>query len=242
MVRKSGNTAQPNRDAKVMKILVAEDDATMAQYVRKGLVAEGHSVDCVADGREALSYCLYSVCDLVILDRMLPGMDGMAVLKALRAAGNKIPVIFLTALGDVEDRVEGLNAGGDDYLTKPFHFSELTARIGAISRRPGDREEVTILRVHDLELDLLSRTAQRGGVFIELQAKEFGVLEMLMRNAGRIITKTMLLEQVWDFSFDPGTTVVETHISRLRAKIDKPFDVALLHTNRNIGYSIHAPR
>ena len=225
-----------------MKILVAEDDAKMADYVRKGLVAEGHTVDCVADGREALSYCLYSACDLVILDRMLPGMDGMAVLKALRAASNRIPVIFLTALGDVEDRVEGLNAGGDDYLTKPFHFSELMARIGSISRRPSEAEEVTMLRVHDLELDLLSRTARRGATVIELQAKEFGVLEVLMRNAGRIVTRTMLLEQVWDFSFDPGTTVVETHISRLRAKIDKPFAVALLHTSRNMGYSIHAPR
>ena len=225
-----------------MKILVAEDDAKMAEYVRKGLVAEGHTIDCVADGREALSYCLYSACDLVILDRMLPGMDGMAVLKALRAAGNRIPVIFLTALGDVEDRVEGLNAGADDYLTKPFHFSELMARIGSISRRPNEAEEVTMLRVHDLELDLLSRTARRGTTVIELQAKEFGVLEVLMRNAGRIVTRTMLLEQVWDFSFDPGTTVVETHISRLRAKIDKPFAVALLHTSRNMGYSIHAPR
>ncbi|SEQ91312.1 two-component system, OmpR family, response regulator [Nitrosomonas sp. Nm51] len=225
-----------------MKILVAEDDARVTQYVRKGLTAEGHTVDCVADGREVLAYCLYSAYDLVILDRMLPGMDGMAVLKALRAAGNKTPVIFLTALGNVEDRVEGLNAGGDDYLTKPFHFSELVARIGAISRRPGGGEEASILRVHDLELDLLSRTAQRGDVIIELQAKEFGVLEVLMRNAGRIVTKSMLLEQVWDFNFDPGTTVVETHISRLRAKIDKPFDVALLHTNRNMGYSIHAPR
>ncbi len=205
-----------------MKILVAEDDAKMAEYVSKGLVAEGHTVDCVADGREALSYCLYSACDLVILDRMLPGMDGMAVLKALRASGSGIPVIFLTALGDVEDRVEELNAGGDDYLTKPFHFSELMARSGAISRRPSEGEEVTLLRVHDLELDLLSRTARRGGTGIELQAKEFGVLEVLMRNAGRIVTRSMLLEQVWDFSFDPGTTVVETHISRLRVEVRFP--------------------
>jgi two-component system, OmpR family, response regulator len=225
-----------------MKVLVAEDDSKTAEFVRKGLVAEGHSVDCLADGREALTYCLYNNCDLVILDRMLPGMDGLAVLRALRASGSKLPVIFLTALGNVEDRVDGLNSGGDDYLVKPFHFSELMARINAIIRRPNGGAEQTTLRVHDLELDLLSRTARRGGQTIELQAKEFGILEVLMRNAGRVVTKTMLLEQVWDFSFDPGTTIVETHISRLRAKIDKPFEVQLLHTTRNIGYSIHAPR
>jgi two-component system OmpR family response regulator len=225
-----------------MKVLVAEDDSKTAEFVRKGLVAEGHSVDCLADGREALTYCLYNNCDLVILDRMLPGMDGLAVLRALRASGSKLPVIFLTALGNVEDRVDGLNSGGDDYLVKPFHFSELMARINAIIRRPNGGAEQTTLRVQDLELDLLSRTARRGGQTIELQAKEFGILEVLMRNAGRVVTKTMLLEQVWDFSFDPGTTIVETHISRLRAKIDKPFEVQLLHTTRNIGYSIHAPR
>ncbi len=225
-----------------MKVLVAEDDEKTAEFVRKGLVAEGHSVDCLSDGREALTYCLYNNCDLVILDRMLPGMDGLAVLRALRASGSQLPVIFLTALGNVEDRVDGLNAGGDDYLVKPFHFSELMARINAIIRRPSGGSEQTTLQVHDLELDLLSRTASRGGQTIELQAKEFGILEVLMRNAGRVVTKTMLLEQVWDFSFDPGTTIVETHISRLRAKIDKPFTVPLLHTTRNIGYSIHAPR
>ncbi|MBW8638009.1 response regulator transcription factor [Hoeflea sp. WL0058] len=225
-----------------MKVLVAEDDEKTAEFVRKGLVAEGHSVDCLSDGREALTYCLYNSCDLVILDRMLPGMDGLAVLRALRASGSQLPVIFLTALGTVEDRVDGLNAGSDDYLVKPFHFSELMARINAIIRRPNGGNEQTTLQVHDLELDLLSRTASRGGQTIELQAKEFGILEVLMRNAGRVVTKTMLLEQVWDFSFDPGTTIVETHISRLRAKIDKPFNVPLLHTTRNIGYSIHAPR
>ncbi|GKX33056.1 MAG: DNA-binding response regulator [Rhizobiaceae bacterium MnEN-MB40S] len=225
-----------------MKVLVAEDDEKTAEFVRKGLVAEGHSVDCLSDGREALTYCLYNSCDLVILDRMLPGMDGLAVLRALRASGSQLPVIFLTALGNVEDRVDGLNAGSDDYLVKPFHFSELMARINAIIRRPSGGSEQTTLQVHDLELDLLSRTASRGGQTIELQAKEFGILEVLMRNAGRVVTKNMLLEQVWDFSFDPGTTIVETHISRLRAKIDKPFTVPLLHTTRNIGYSIHAPR
>lgn len=225
-----------------MKILVAEDDPQSSEFLRKGLVQEGHSVDCVADGREALSYCLYSPCDVLILDRMMPGMDGLTVLKTLRAAGRRVPVLFLTSMGDIEDRVEGLLAGGDDYLVKPFHFSELSARLTSLARRPAGNEPVTRLAVHDLTLDLLSHTAKRGDIVIDLQAKEFTLLEVLMRNAGRIITKTMLLEQVWDFNFDPKTTVVETHMSRLRAKVDKPFEVALIHTTRNSGYSIHAPR
>lgn len=226
-----------------MKILVAEDDEETARYLKRSLTAEGHVVDVLADGREALTYCLYNTCDLVILDRMLPGLDGMAVLKALRAANQDLPVIFLTALGGVDDRVDGLNAGSDDYLAKPFHMSELLARIGAIVRRPAASEAPgQSLRVEDLELDLLTRTARRRGQAIELKPKEFAVLEVLMRNAGHIVTKAMLLEKVWDLSFDPGTTVVETHISNLRAKIDKPFDVKLIHTNRNFGYSIHAPR
>lgn len=225
-----------------MKILIAEDDKQSAEFLRKGLVQEGYGVDVVADGRDALSYCLYNPCDLLILDRMMPGMDGLSVLKALRAAGRRLPVIFLTAMGDVDDRVEGLLAGGDDYLVKPFHFAELLARVTALGRRPQIAEQTTKLTVHDLELDLLSHVAIRSGTKIELQAKEYAVLEMLMRNAGRIITKTMLLEQIWDFNFDPKTTVVETHISRLRNKIDKPFEVQLLHTTRNSGYSMHAPR
>lgn len=225
-----------------MKILVAEDDAKAADYLRRSLVAEGHTVDVVSDGRDALTYCLYNRCDLVVLDRMLPGLDGMSVLKALRAGKSDLPVIFLTAMADVDDRVEGLKEGGDDYLTKPFHFSELSARISAIARRPATSDAQTVLRVHDLELNLLTRIAHRQGHVIELQPKEFGVLEVLMRNAGNIVTKTMLLEQVWDLSFDPGTTVVETHISHLRTKVDKPFDVKLIHTSRNFGYSIHAQR
>jgi two-component system OmpR family response regulator len=225
-----------------MKILIAEDDKTTSDFLRKGLIENGHSVDCVFDGREALTYCMYNQCDLVILDRMMPGMDGLSVLKALRAAGNALPVIFLTAMADVDDRVDGLLAGGDDYLVKPFQFSELMARITALARRPQSAEKVTRLQVHDLELDLLTRTATRAGKQIDLQAKEFALLEILMRNSGRIVTKTMLLEQVWDFNFDPRSTVVETHVSRLRAKIDKPFDVALLHTSRNSGYSLRAPR
>ena len=225
-----------------MKILLAEDDAKMAEYIVTGLTENGHSVDHVIDGREALSYCLYNDCDLAILDRMMPGMDGLSVLKALRAAKKDLPVIFLTALGQVDDRVEGLAAGGDDYLTKPFHFSELLARVGALARRRQKAGAEQTLKVHDLTLDLLARTANRQGTLVELHNKEFNMLEILMRNAGRVVTRTMLLERVWNFNFEPNTTVVETHMSRLRAKIDKPFDVALIHTIRNTGYSMHGPR
>ena len=207
-----------------MKILVAEDDPETAEFLSRGLTQEGHSVDCVADGRDALAFCLYNACGM------------------LRAAGRQLPVLFLTAMGDVDDRVEGLLAGGDDYLVKPFHFSELLARVTSLARRPGGPERRTRLVVHDLELDLLSHSAQRAGRPIDLQSKEFALLEVLMRNAGRVVTKTMLLEQVWNFSFDPRTTVVETHVSRLRAKVDKPFAVPLIHTTRNSGYSLHAPR
>ncbi len=225
-----------------MKILLAEDDGKMAEYLTAGLTESGHSVDHVTDGRDALSYLLYNDCDLAILDRMMPGMDGLSVLKALRAAKKELPVLFLTAMGQVDDRVEGLAAGGDDYLVKPFHFSELLARIGVITRRGQKGAAPTTLKVHDLALDLMARTATRQGALIELHAKEFSMLEILMRNAGRVVTRTMLLEQVWNFNFEPNTTVVETHMSRLRAKIDKPFDVALIHTIRNTGYSMHGPR
>ena len=168
-----------------MKILLAEDDDEVADFVTSGLSEAGHGIDRVADGRDALSYCLYNACDLAIVDRMMPGMDGLSLVKALRAAGNDLPVIFLTALGDVDDRVAGLEAGGDDYLAKPFHISELLARIAALTRRKGGAGEVTSLDVHDLHLDLLGRSARRQGVTIELQSKEFALLEVLMRNAGR---------------------------------------------------------
>ena len=225
-----------------MKILLAEDDLKMAEYLCAGLIENVHSVDHVTDGREALSYCLYQTCDIVILDRMMPGMDGLSVLKALRAARKDVPVLFLTAMGQIDDRVEGLSAGGDDYLVKPFHFSEFLARVAAITRRKLETPETNALDVHDLHLDLLSRTASRQGRLIELHAKEFALLEILMRNAGRVVTRTMLLERVWNFNFEPNTTVVETHMSRLRSKIDKPFDTALIHTIRNTGYSMHGPR
>ena len=224
-----------------MKLLLCEDDQTTLAFILKGLTEIGHIVETVSDGREALSHCLYSQYDVIILDRMLPGMDGLSVLKSLRATNNATPVIFLTAMADVEDRVEGLLAGGDDYLVKPFQFSELMARITALSRRPPTAEESHFLAVHDLQLDLLSRVATRAEQPISLLPKEFSLLELLMRNQSRIVTKTMILEQVWGFNFNPKTTVVETHISRLRSKIDKPFDVALLHTCRNSGYSIRAP-
>jgi two-component system OmpR family response regulator len=225
-----------------VKVVVAEDDRTSSDFIRKGLAQQGHSVESVFDGRDALTFCLYNNCDVLVLDRMMPGMDGLSVAKALRASGRTMPILFLTSMGDVEDRVEGLMAGGDDYLVKPFHFSELMARLTVLARRPQAAEVSTRLSVHDLELDLMAHTATRGGTRIELQAKEFAILALLMRNAGRIVTKTMLLEQVWDFNFDPQTTVVETHMSRLRTKVDKPFEVALIHTTRNTGYSIHAPR
>ncbi len=225
-----------------MKILLAEDDAEVAKFIVAGFEESGHSVDHVTDGRDALSYSMYNDCDVAVLDRMMPGMDGLSVLKALRAAGKNMPVLMLTALSDVDNRVEGLQAGADDYLAKPFHFSELMARVLALTRRRTDHVTQTELVVHDLRLDLLARTAHRQHQLIELQTKEFALLEILMRNAGRIVTRTMLLEKVWNFNFDPNTSVVETHISRLRSKVDKPFDVALIHTIRNTGYSMHGPR
>ena len=187
-------------------------------------------------------HCMHSEYDVLIVDRMLPGMDGLSLVKAVRASGIKTPALFLTALSGVDDRVAGLEAGGDDYLTKPFAFSELLARVNALGRRPVESKETTQIQVGDLSIDLLKRTVKRGDVDIDLQPREFLLLEVLMRNEGRVVSRTMLLEKVWDFHFDPKTSVVETHISRLRAKIDKPFDVQLLHTMRNIGYSLHTPR
>lgn len=229
-----------------MKILLAEDDDRLAEYLSSALREEGHSVDRFADGREALNHCLYHGCDLAILDRMMPGLDGLSLLRALRAAGNDMPVLFLTAMAEVEDRVEGLSQGADDYLVKPFHISELLARVSVLSRRRdgagSSPRATTELRVQDLALDLLGRTATRQGQHIALQNREFALLEVLMRNAGRVVTRTMLLEQVWSFNFEPHSTVVETHMSRLRAKVDKPFDCALIHTVRNTGYTMHGPR
>jgi two-component system OmpR family response regulator len=225
-----------------MKILLAEDDLTSAEYVKRGLTEHGHVVDWVTDGREALTHCLYNEVDLAVVDRMMPGMDGLSLVKSLRAAGRDLPIIFLTAMSDVEDKVDGLKAGGDDYMVKPFHISELLARIEALARRPSTSQEKTFLKVHDLELDLLQRTAHRQGQTIDLLGKEFALLRLLMENSERVISRTLILERVWDFTFDPGTTVVETHVSKLRQKIDAPFDVKLLHTLRNMGYVIREPR
>lgn len=225
-----------------MKILLAEDDETTASYILKGLTEHGHVVDWVTDGREALSHCLYNQYDLLIADRMMPGMDGLSLVKALRSSNSQLPVLFLTALSDVDDKVEGLLSGGDDYMVKPFHFSELLARITVLSRRPKDRIASTELHVHDLKLDLLTRRASRKGMEIELLNKEFTLLEYLMENKERVVSRTMILERVWELNFDPGTSVVETHMSKLRQKIDKPFDDQLIHTVRNMGYVIRAPR
>jgi two-component system, OmpR family, response regulator len=223
-----------------MRILVIEDDKRTADYICKGLSEAGHVTTCLQDGRYGLTQAVSERHDVIVLDRMLPGLDGMSIIKALRSLGNSTPVLFLTAVGGLDDRVEGLEAGGDDYLVKPFAFSELLARLNALARRPPGRPERTVLRVADLELDLVRRVCCRGGSAIELLPREFSLLEFLMRNEGRVVTKTMLLERVWDFHFDPQTSVVETQISRLRAKIDKPFDVPLLHTVRSTGYCLIA--
>ncbi|ACM03279.1 Two component transcriptional regulator, winged helix family protein [Cereibacter sphaeroides WS8N] len=224
-----------------MKILLAEDDRQTADYLRQGLLAEGYSVDHVPDGRDALVQATLQPYDLLVVDRMMPGLDGLSLVKALRSAQIKAPILILTAMGGVTDRVEGLQAGADDYLVKPFAFSELSARLAALARRPALAEGARdLLRVGDLTLDTVRRTVSRGGTEIDLQPREFRLLEHLMRAAGRVQTRTMLLEAVWDFHFDPGTSVVETHMSRLRAKIDRPFDKPLLHTVRGAGYMLKA--
>jgi two-component system OmpR family response regulator len=220
-----------------MRILVIEDDAATAAYIAAGLRERGHGVDHAANGDTALSQALGESYHLLIVDRMLPGLDGLSLVRRLREAGREMPVLFLSTLAGLDDRVTGLNAGGDDYLVKPFALAELVARVSALGRRISTE---TVLRIADLELDLMKRTVIRGGQAIELQPREFRLLEYLLRHAGDVVTKAMLLENVWDFHFDPKTTVVETHMSRLRAKIDRPFDPALITTVRGHGYSIAA--
>jgi two-component system OmpR family response regulator len=221
-----------------MKILLIEDDTQTAAYVANGLREHGHVVEHSASGRDGLFLASGGAFDVMVIDRMLPAVDGLAIVKTIRGAGVKTPVLLLTTLGGVNDRVEGLEAGADDYLTKPFAFSELLARVNALARRPPMVEEVTVLRVADLELNRLKRSVTRGGEQIELQPQEFRLLEYLMRNAGQVVTRTMLLEHVWEFHFDPHTSVVETHISRLRAKVDRDFDEELIHTVRGSGYTL----
>ena len=224
-----------------MKILVIEDDDETAAYVANGLKEQGHTVDLARDGRDGLFLASSEPYDLMIVDRMLPEVDGLSLVKRVRAAGVETPVLFLTALGGVDDRVTGLEAGADDYLPKPFAFSELLARIGALARRPPMSSVVTVLQVDDLHMNLLKRAVTRKGQVVDLQPREFRLLEYLMRHSGQVVTRTMLLEHVWDFHFDPHTNVVETHVSRLRAKLDKPFGCPLIHTVRGAGYSLHAP-
>jgi two-component system, OmpR family, response regulator len=224
-----------------VKILLIEDDRETADYVAQGLTQEGHAVSVETTGRDGLFRATGEDWDLLIVDRMIPSPDGLCLVRTLRAGGLKTPVLFLTTMGGVGDRVDGLNAGGDDYLMKPFAFAELAARVRALGRRPQELTKVTTLRVADLEIDLLSRIVRRGGQKILLQPREFRLLEYLMRHAGEIVTRTMLLESVWDYHFDPRTNLVETHVSRLRSKLNQNGGADLIHTVRGAGYSLHAP-
>lgn len=223
-----------------MRILLVEDDAETASFVAKGLREGGNQVEAVSDGRDGLFRVTEGGFDLLIVDRMLPTLDGLSLVKAARAAGFEAPVLFLTALGAVSDRVAGLESGADDYLVKPFSFAELNARVNALARRPPLREDQPVLTVADLRLDRLRRSVSRGDKALDLQPREFHILETLMLNVGRVVTRTMLLEEVWEFHFDPGTNIVETHISRIRMKIDRGGDAPLIHTVRGAGYMIRA--
>ena len=223
-----------------MKLLLIEDDRRAAEYVANGLRECGHSVDHAADGADGLSLALAGHYDVIVADRMLPHIDGLAVVQALRAQGVATPILILSALARVDDRVKGLRAGGDDYLTKPFAFAELLARIEVLHRRTTAGEPATRLRVADLELDQLSRKVTRGGRPVELTAREFRLLEYLMRHAGQVVTRTMLLENVWDLHFDPQTNVIDVHISRLRQAVDRDSARPLIHTVRGSGYVLEA--
>jgi two-component system OmpR family response regulator len=223
-----------------MRLLIVEDDRETAAYLSKGLKESGHVVDHARDGVDGLELARSQTYDVAIVDRMLPRMDGLTMVKTMREEGNLMPVLFLSALADIDDRVRGLKAGGDDYLTKPYAITELLARVDALVRRRQPEQVQTKLVVGDLELDLLSRSATRNKQTIDLQPREFLLLEYLMRHAGQVVTRTMLLENVWDYHFDPQTNVIDVHISRLRAKIDKGFTEALLHTVRGAGYCLRA--
>ena len=224
-----------------MKLLIVEDDKEAAGYLKRALSEAGHAVDYAAAGRDGLMLAVGETYDVIILDRMLPEIDGLGILRTIRASGVKTPVLVLTALGGIDDRVEGLEAGGDDYLVKPFALAELLARVNALARRPPPQEVRTELCVADLRLDLLKRTVSRAGRRIELQPREFQILEYLLRHAGRVVTRTMLLESVWDFHFDPKTNIVETHMSRLRGKVDRGQGPELIHTVRGAGYVLREP-
>jgi two-component system OmpR family response regulator len=224
-----------------MKVLLIEDDGENSAYVARGLREQGHVVDLAATGRDGLFLAADGGHDVLIVDRMLPGLDGVSLVRSLRETGIRTPVLFLTALAGVGDRVRGLEAGGDDYLVKPFAFAELIARIHALARRPPLSETPTALRIDDLEMDLLRRAVVRDGRPIELQPREFQLLEFLLRNTDRIVTRTMLLEAIWSFHFDPKTNIVETHMSRLRSKLSQYGGRELIQTVRGAGYVIRAP-
>jgi two-component system OmpR family response regulator len=219
-----------------MHLLLIEDDAEAARYLAKGLRESGYAVDIAADGRDGLFQATERQYDLIIADRQLPHLDGLSIVQMLRKQGNKVPVLILSALGSVDERIEGLRAGGDDYLTKPFAFGELLARIEALLRRGQGATATTRLKVSDLDIDLLGRTVTRGGRRIDLTAKEFQLLEFLARRQGQVVTRTMLLEGVWDLHFDPQTNVIDVHMSRLRTAVDRDFPAPLIHTVRGAGY------
>ncbi|MEP6446086.1 MAG: response regulator transcription factor [Hyphomicrobiales bacterium] len=226
-----------------MRILLIEDDTEAASYLTKALNEAGHVVELAADGEEGYFLASGSDYDVLVVDRMLPKRDGLSVIASLRAEDNQTPVLILSALGQVDDRVEGLRSGGDDYLTKPYAFSELLARIEVLAkRRGGVNEQSTTLKVADLELDRLAHSVHRSDTEIVLQPREFRLLEFLMKNAGQVVTRTMLLENVWDYHFDPQTNVIDVHISRLRSKIDKGFDEPLVHTMRGAGYVLKSAK
>lgn len=236
------STVEPNEIAYSgrMKILVIEDDREAADYLKKALAEAGHTAHIAGDGETGFALADAGEYDVMIIDRMLPKRDGLSVIAGLRSQGDTTPVLILSALGEVDDRVTGLRAGGDDYLTKPYAFSELLARIEVLNRRASAREIETVYRIGDLELDRLSHTVRRAGQDIILQPREFRLLEYLMRHTGQVVTRTMLLENVWDYHFDPQTNVIDVHVSRLRSKIEKGFDSPILHTVRGAGYMIKA--
>jgi len=225
----------------ILRLLVIEDDGEMAGYLVKGLREQGFAVDHADNGRDGLFLAAGENYDALIVDRMLPGLDGLGIITTIRAAGKTTPALILSALGEVDERIRGLRAGGDDYLVKPFAFGELLARIDALLRRGSPAASQTVLRIADLEMDLLARVVRRGGREIPLQPREFRLLEYLMRNAGRVVSRTMLFESVWDYHFDPRTNVIDVHIGRLRRKIDREFERPLIHTIRGTGYSLRAP-
>jgi len=223
-----------------MRILIVEDDLEAADAMARGLVEAGHACERAEDGEAGLTAARAGGFDVLIVDRMMPRMDGVTLVETLRREGDQTPVLFLSALGEVNDRVEGLKAGGDDYLVKPYAFSELIARVEALARRRETGSVQTLLRVGDLEMDLIGRTVRRQGREIDLQPREFQLLEYMMRHAGQSVTRTMLLEKVWEYHFDPQTNVIDVHVSRLRAKIDKGFDRPMLQTVRGAGYRLDA--